>query len=89
MSRDQEVQEDAPCRAIRELKSFHVLLYFLFPAGKHWVGSESCCREKWCVYPGLGHDNLGGKCLISREEETFPLVNKLAQKLQVLVLCFW
>lgn len=36
-------------------------------AGENWVGSESCHREKWCVSPGLGRGNLGGKCQVSRE----------------------
>lgn len=40
MSGDQEVQEDALCRAIRELKSFHMLLCFLFPAMQESIGLD-------------------------------------------------
>lgn len=87
MSKGLEVEEDAPCSAVRELKSllFAVEHSSYSQAGEHGGGSESCHSKEWYVSPGLGQSNLGGKCWISRERRNISSCKQGCMKITIFV----
>lgn len=62
-----EVEEDVPSSAIKKLKSFHMLLSIPLSAMQESIVLDlTAVTERNGMSSGFGHNNLEGKCQISR-----------------------